>query len=375
MSVMIFEKFGLKRIVNAAGKMTYLGGTSIDEAVLTAMADMGRSYVDMNQLSAKVGEIISAVTGAEAGYPVNSAASGITIATAACLAGSDLLRVRRLPDTSGFERREIIIQAGHAVDFGAQIVQVLRLAGASVVSIGSVNKTDEAELENSIDLATAVLVYVVSHHTAQEGMLPLQSFVRAAKTHGLPLIVDAAAETDLKKYIAAGADLVVYSGQKAVSSPTAGFICGRRELIQACRLQERGLGRAMKVSKENMVGLAVALLQYAAGGEEQALENEERLLKLIVPELETLPHVEVSVVKDPIRPLRRVQLRFDENALGFSALHVVEMLEGGEPSIRTRNHKVEHGIIQLDLRPLKDEDVDIVVRRLHEILKNVEDGK
>lgn len=104
-----------------------------------------------------------------------------------------------------------------------------------------------------------------SHHCVQKGMLGIEDFVRVAQIHNLPLIVDAAAEEDLHVWVASGADMVVYSGAKAFNAPTSGFITGKKPWIAACKAQHHGIARAMKIGKENMVGLVYALENYHGG--------------------------------------------------------------------------------------------------------------
>ena len=136
---------------------------------------------------------------------------------------------------------------------------MIRTVGAIPVEVGCANKVDKANIIGAINDKTAALMYVKSHHCVQKGMVSLEDMIKIAHGHDLPLIVDASAEEDLKKYIAMEADLVCYSGAKAIEGPTSGFICGRKDLTDAAKLHYKGIGRSMKIGKESMMGLLKAV--------------------------------------------------------------------------------------------------------------------
>ncbi|PZZ12202.1 D-glucosaminate-6-phosphate ammonia lyase, partial [Escherichia coli] len=152
-----------------------------------------------------------------------------------------------------------VMLRGHNVDYGASILSAIRLGGGRVVEVGSSNLAALWQLESAITDATAALLYVKSHHCVQKGMLNIEDFAHVAQMYNLPLIVDAAAEEDLRAWVVSGADMVVYSGAKAFNAPTSGFITGKKIWIAACKAQHHGIARAMKIGKENMVGLVYAL--------------------------------------------------------------------------------------------------------------------
>ncbi len=166
-----------------------------------------------------------------------------------------------LLDSSGMAN-EVVMLRGHNVDYGASILSAIRLGGGRVVEVGSSNLAALWQLESAITDATAALLYVKSHHCVQKGMLNIEDFAHVAQMYNLPLIVDAAAEEDLRAWVVSGADMVVYSGAKAFNAPTSGFITGKKIWIAACKAQHHGIARAMKIGKENMVGLVYALENY-----------------------------------------------------------------------------------------------------------------
>lgn len=344
-----FAQLGLQRVVNAAGKLTMLGASTQSATVAAAMTEAAQHFVDMVELFDAADRLVAQATGAEAGFITSCAAAGITIATAACLTRGDLARTETLPGLPG-PPDEVIVQGGHKVHFGAALVQVLALAGARVVEIGTVNRTLPHQLRQAISLRTAAVVFVVSHHTHQTGAIPLNEVVRLAHEHNVPVIVDAAAELDLRKYIAAGADLVIYSGHKSLNAPTSGIIAGRRDLIDACRQQNSGIGRTMKIGKENIIGCLAALTEYIAAAEQP---NDAPRAAALCRQLADLPGLRVELAPDATRPsIVRVRLRIDATQAKLSAPELVTRLEAHDPSIRTRNHTVEQGSIEIDFRTL-----------------------
>jgi len=183
------------------------------------------------------------------------------------------------------------------------------------------------------------------------------SLARAAR---VPLIVDAAVEEDLQRYVAIGADLVTYSGGKAIGGPTCGFIAGRAALIDACELQQRGIGRTMKVGKEQIAGFVAALDAYR---DLDARRHDADVVATWVELLKNVAKIEAFVRPDEAgRPIERVAVRHRDGVLAMKRL--VEFLEHSEPSIRTRNHHLKNGFIQLDPREVALEDAPLVARAI-----------
>ncbi|MEK8174088.1 DUF4310 family protein [Streptomyces sp. M19] len=230
-----YRALGLAPAINASGKMTALGGTRLDEGVIAAMGEAARGHVVMDDLMIAAGRDIARHTGTEDACPTTGAASGVAIAVAALVAGTDPVRVERLPD-AGDAPNEVILQKGHAVHFGAPVRQMVALGGGRPIEVGAVNKA-RPNTSRARSPRTAALLYVQSHHTVHKGQVPLETVVAIGREHGVPVIVDAAAEENLRRWPATGADLVVYSGGKAIGGPTSGIICGPARLIAACRAQ------------------------------------------------------------------------------------------------------------------------------------------
>src|SRR5579884_1790062 len=141
----IYARFGVRTVINASGKMTNLGGSVLSPSVAEAMRQASQQHVDLDELLARAGALVAEATGAEAAWLTTGAAAGIALSVAAVLAGTDPYRVGLLPDASFTPRREVILPAGHIVDFGAPVTQMIRLGGGVPVVVGAVNATSAAQ--------------------------------------------------------------------------------------------------------------------------------------------------------------------------------------------------------------------------------------
>lgn len=365
MTTSIFEQFGLKKIINASGKMTALGASAVSDEIAEALKLAAQDYVDIEELIEYAGKVIAHHTGAEDGCPTVGAAAGIAISTAAVIAGTNLSLIERLPDSVGL-KNEIIIQKGHNVHFGGTIEQMIRLGGGKVVEVGSANKVELEHIEQAITDKTAALLYVKSHHAVQKGMQSVEGMLSIAKKYHLPLIIDGAAEDNFKKYIELGAEIVIYSGGKALGGPTSGFICGKRKYMEACRMQYKGIGRAMKVGKEAISGLIVALNQYSSKND-HVNEQIERMTKLC-EKLNQIDGLVCTVKQDEAgRPIYRAQIEVKKEA-GITAKTLLEKLESGNPAIYLRHHYANVGILSVDPRPLLPGQEELIFEKIFSII-------
>lgn len=365
----LYEKYRLTRIVNGCGKMTKLAGAivlpEIREVVNAAMA----GFFDIEEVQVRAGEVIAKATGAEWGCVTACTASGIALGVAAAMTGQDAGRVGQLPDATGMKNR-VVLQKGHAVNFGAPITQMVRLAGAEVVEVGTVNGASEALISHAIDDQTAAVLFVVSHHTVQFGCVPLERVVALAHERGVPVIVDGAAQSFLiREIVATGADLVICSGHKYLSGTTAGIVCGKRDLVLAVNLQNRGIGRAMKVGKEGVFGV-IAALEYRMRLDVAGWQAEQhRKMRMVLDALAGIEGVSLSVAEDPNgNPFARARVDVDPARAGLTAEVVSRAMADGNPAIHLRAHHTDEGFFMVDTIEMTDDEVDLTCRRLRRIL-------
>jgi uncharacterized pyridoxal phosphate-dependent enzyme len=365
----IYQQLGLKQVINACGKMTILGVSSVAPEVMQSVARAASAFVEIDKLVDRTGELVSRFTGAEDSYVTSCASAGIAIAVAAAITRGDLHRVSLMPDSSGMAN-EVVMLRGHNVDYGAPITSAIRLGGGRIVEVGSSNLAARWQLESAITEETAALLYVKSHHCVQKGMLSIEDFLQVAQRHNLPLIVDAAAEEDLHAWVASGADMVIYSGAKAFNAPTSGFITGKKRWISACKAQHHGIARAMKIGKENMVGLVYALENYHQG---QTIVTAAQL-QPTVEAISAIHGLDADIEQDEAgREIWRVRIRVNEQKLGLDAREVEAQLRGGEVAIYARRYNLHQGVFSLDPRTVAEGEMALIVARLKEIAEHATD--
>jgi L-seryl-tRNA(Ser) seleniumtransferase len=364
----IRERLGLRPIINVSGTMTTLGASIIVPEAISAMAEIASQWVEMDDLQRAASAVVARLTGGEAGFITACCASGITMAIAGAMTGNNLLAIERLPDDTEGLKSEVVIQLGHIVNYGAPIDQSVRVAGAKVVAAGTVSVTQDYHVREAINERTAAALYVVAHHTVQYGMLSLEEFCEICHAKGVPVIVDAASEYDLRSFLARGADIVVYSGHKFLSGPTSGIVTGRKDLVRAAYLQNRGVARAMKVGKESVAGTMAALDAWEKRDHAGIRRREEAALNLWKEALQGISGISAEIIPDPTNnPLDRLQV-FVRPESRFSAAGLASALAAGSPPVIVRNHEVERGHFFLDPCNLHPGEAEIVAERLRAVL-------
>ncbi len=363
----IFEKYGLKQVINTSGRMTALGVSAPrPEVVQAAMAGMNQ-YFEMKDLVNKNGEYIARLLDVEGATVVSCASAGIAQSVAAVLVKDSDWLLENLHVTA-IENNEIVLPKGHNVNFGAPVGTMVALGGGKLVEAGYANECSADQLAAAITPRTAAILYIKSHHCVQKSMLSVEQAVVVARKHDLPLIVDAAAEEDLQVYYRAGADLVIYSGAKAIEGPTSGLVIGKTRYVEWVKRQTAGIGRAMKVGKEGILGLTCAIEHYLTATKESGAEMVAKMTPFI-DALNTLNGVAARVVWDSAgRDIARTEITFDEATTGVATGELVNLLKQGEYAIYFRGYKANEGIIEADVRSVSADQLNIVYRRISEVL-------
>jgi L-seryl-tRNA(Ser) seleniumtransferase len=362
----IYEQLGVRTIINASGATTAVSGTLMSPEVAEAMVEAAKAFVVLDELNARVGEKIAGVTGAEAGYVTCGSAAAMAIAAAACIAGSDPARIRQLPDSSGMPN-EIIIHRVHRIGYD----QMFRSGGGKLIEIGLPALTERWELEAAICERTAAVAYIDSPATGANA-LDFHTVVEIAHQYNLPVIVDAASTlppiSHLTRWIAWGADLVIYSGGKGIRGPQdSGLLAGRKDLIQAAVLNgnpHRGIGRGMKVSKEAMVGLAVAIDQFMARDHDRDFAEHRKQAEIVLAGLSERRDVRCELIADPEEhPAPIVSVYpVDQN---WEPQAVLRALQHGTPGIYA---KAENGALTINTHCLQQGEPERIVDRINEVL-------
>ncbi len=394
-----YEGLGVRPVVNAAGPLTRLGGNKLAPGVLDAMREAAATNVHMDELQARAGAVLAEITGAEAGYVTSGAAAGLTLAAAACMAGMDPAAMDRLPDTTGMND-EIVVQRGHRNAYD----HAIRASGAHFVEVGylgypGAGGTYAWQLEAAITERTAAIACPILD---TPGTLTLPEVVTVAHAPSLPVIVDASASlpprANLRRFIAEGADLVTFSGGKAIGGPQAsGVLVGRTDLIASVAFQHQdmdvrlptwsqraraargevrgiphqGLGRAMKTGREELAGLVTALRWYAAGCDETDVRRWVAMLARIAARLDDLSGITVSHHQSPSQPVPQLWLDLDPQTLGFHAYDAVNALLDGDPAVAVAESRAEFETLIVNPMVLDEAEAEIVGERLAAVLGDI----
>lgn len=325
---------GIRPVVNAAATLTRLGGSLMPPPVIAAMHEGARAFVDMNELQRAVGERVAALTHNEAAYISSGAAGGITVAVAACIAGTDPDLIARLPYLENVPRNEIIIHRSqrNGYDFAA------RQTGAKIVEIeGTPNSLGDA-----IGDRTAAVLYFAGAHFAKDA-LPLEQVIEIAHERGVPVLVDGAAQipaiANLWHYTRdLGADIAIFSGGKGLRGPqSSGLVLGRPDLIEGCRANgcpNSAVGRPMKVGKEELFGILAALEWSLAQDEAAMVAAYEATVRAWIDGLQGVPGiiVERGYPSEAGQPYPRAIVHFAADS-GLTKEAVVDALWDGDPRI------------------------------------------
>lgn len=357
------------RIINARGPFTPLGVSRSPEPVAFAVAQALQDFADISALQAAASTALSEHAGSESGTVVHCAAAGITLAVAAAMTGSDPERVAALPSTAGLRNR-VVLPAGHAVNYGHPLEQAIRLAGANPVFAGDAAGCPTSKIvQEIVHPDTCCLLLVVSRLTEGEPV-DLDAAIKVARDANIPVVIDGAAQIfRARQLIAAGADLLIVSGQKYLGSPTAGLVFGRADLVAGVRAQDKGIGRGMKASKEAVCGVIAALEHWKDRDERSWADRQTDKVSRFVERLNQLEGVVATSEPDMTSaPFPRACLKIDPSRARRTAAEVAEDLKAGSPPVWVMDHRVADDEILLELVPLRPDELDVLSERLTEIL-------
>jgi L-seryl-tRNA(Ser) seleniumtransferase len=383
-----YRKWDVPHVINCVGFSTRVGGSAPAPGVLRAMAQAHETFIEMDDLLHAASQIIARCTGAQSGIVTCGAGAALTLAGAACLAGSDIEKMEALPDTSNFSRNRIVYPTPHDFDYD----HAVRLCGATIDFV-DYEKSDALSLiENAISPQTAAVGYVWKRTNQKP---TLREVAELARRHNLPLIVDGALSLppieNLRKHISDGADLVAISGGKHLGGPQAsGLLFGRRDLIRSAWLQmvdmdvrvstwslrdwmddgfvarppRHGIGRSMKVSKEAIVGVLTALENYDNRDHDAELKVWKTRVAFLENGLRNISGLEVAALFPapngqpyPVLRLRKIG----------GLTEWIEALRAGDPKIILAEDEDNSEIAYIFPMQLRDDELPIIVERFKKL--------
>jgi len=336
----IYRKLGVQPVINCATTYTRLGGSIMAPHVAQAMADSAGAFVNIFELQEAVGKRLAELTGNEAAYVSNGAAAALAIATAAAITGEDVALMARLPTRLDGMKNQVVV---HRTQRNWYDIAV-RMTGVELVEIGHIYETYPWEIDDAINERTAAVVYFAGAHL-NRNTLPLEFVIERAHARGVPVIVDAAAQvppvSNLWHFTRnLGADVAIFSGGKMLRGPqNSGLAVGTEAMIRAMRLNGppvQRIGRAMKVSKEAMIGLLTAVETYLETDHEaEALQWETTVASWLTAWQELAPRwltVEQLATGEAGEPIPRILMRVSPEA-PLSRDDLIEDLRAGNPPI------------------------------------------
>lgn len=358
-----YKELGVRPFINAAGTYTTLTASLMPPEVVAAYEYASRSYVRLIELHDAVGVKIASMLGIEAAMVTSGAAGALVVGTAACIAGKDPEKILRLPDTTNM-KNEVIVQKSHRNGYD----HAVRAAGAKMVEVETA-----AEFESAVGSRTAMAMYF--NDATPRGQIQHEQFVALCKKHGVPTINDAAADVppleNLTKYVNKGFDLVVFSGGKNIRGPqSAGLLLGRRDLIEAARLNTSPysdtVGRGLKVNKEEILGMMVAVELYLKRDHAADRREGERRCRYVMDTLRGVRSVTGEIRVPPIaNNVPHLHIKWDQSKITVD--EVVRKLRAGEPSIEVGPGSREELI--LNFWVAQPGDAEIVAKKLKDLLR------
>jgi L-seryl-tRNA(Ser) seleniumtransferase len=364
-------------VINARGIYTDLGGWRPSARVWQAMTDANQHYIDMADLLGHAGRAIAELIGAEAARITPGATAGIALAVAACMTGTDPDKLRQIPDVTGL-KHEVLIQRAHRYPWDKFVM----LPGGRLTEVGDDTGTSAEQLEHAFSDNTVAVLHA-GHLAGADGAIPLAAVARISHAHGVPVVADAAYLNfpidRFQQVLDDGADLAVFSAKYFGGPNTGGFVCGRRDLIEAVAANDfskagtvgqHAFGRAFKLDRQLIVGVVEALREWTELDHGARFENYERLVQRIAGTVRDVPGIELqpmflTMEEDLVpEPINCLVIRVDPSA-GLTASHVTERLRDGNPSIYV--HQWDDRLV-VDVECVNDDEAVVIGQRLRAAL-------
>jgi D-glucosaminate-6-phosphate ammonia-lyase len=359
-------ELGVRPIINGAGTYTMMTSSLLSPEVVEAMAAMSGSFVRLEDLQEAVGRRIAALLRCEAAMVTTGAFAALTLGTAACLTGTNPEFIRRLPDTDGM-KNEVVLQKSHRFPYD----RAVRNCGVRLIEVET-----PLDLERAVHQRTAMMLFL--NKNEPQGRITAAEFVRLGKKHGVPTLNDAAADVppvdNLFAYTRMGFDLVAFSGGKGLQGPqTAGLLLGRSDLIHAARLNTAPhsdtIGRGLKVGREEMVGMLVALERYLRRDHDAEWREWERRITTIANVAASIRGVTIETFIPRIaNQVPHLRIRWDQHLVTVSPADATRRLREGDPSIELVPVPYQEGCLEVAAWSLQPGEAEIVARRIHEVL-------
>jgi uncharacterized pyridoxal phosphate-dependent enzyme len=365
----LFKELGVRPFINASGTYTAMTASLMLPEVMDAINYASKHFVMLEELHDKVGEHIASLVHADAAMVTAGAASAMTLGTAGVLTGTDRQKVGSLPNLDGM-KSEVIIQKAHRFGYD----HAVRSCGVKLIEV----ETRE-DLERAVSDKTAMMLFYNNNNKV--GKIQDEEFVALGKKHNVPTMNDCAADVppveNLWKFTKMGFDLVTFSGGKGIRGPqSAGMLLGRKDLVAAARLHappNASIGRGMKVNKEEMLGMMVALESFVKRDHVRENREFERRAEAIRRAAASVSGITAETfVPEVANHVPHVRVTWNATEKGLTAAEVVKAMRDGDPSIAIR---AENDALVMSVWMLRQGEDAVVARRLKQVLEKQAPGK
>lgn len=366
----IMGRLGVEPIIQAGGPNTRHSGAMPRPETLEAMEFASQYFFQMDELMIASGELLARIIGVPGATITSGAGAGLVVQAAAAVTRGDPSKILRLPDTSGMAN-ELIIQRGH--DFGYE--RLYLVPGTKFVWVGDEESSSPGQLEDAISEKTAGIIQLETYNLPLR-LVSMAEVAGVAHRHGLPVLCDAASilppRANLTKFVNEGADLVSFSGGKAIRGiQSTGLLVGNKEWVEYARLNNApntGVAREQKVSKEEIFGLLAAVEAILATDEEAETALYRRQMELVADQIAEIPGVLARVEHNPPHHyIPHAVVYFQPDWKGPDRTEVQRRLLAGEPRVYVQiiGKKGEFYVDPLNIR---EGELETVARRVREVL-------
>jgi len=364
---------GVRPHIGAHEHITTMGGSRMPPEVLEAMVEANEYFVDMHELIEAAGARVAELMGAEAAIITSGGSASLLLGSAACLTGTDMDRIRALPDVT-WNRRVCLIQEAHRFSYD----HAYKAAGMTRVYVES-REDFLGRIDDTVAMMPAISAVERGFPIAPprsprrsnptpDSVIQPEEMIRIGKEHGVPVMVDMASDLppweNVHRFIDLGADLVVISGGKGILGPqSTGILAGRADLIEAARMQNAPndfIGRGFKVGKEEIIALVVALERAVTMDQDAETARWNDRARWVAEQLQDIPGVDARFEMNN-GGYADVDLSWDESVIPIAARELKRRLKQGSPSIVYDGSTVR-------TRQLRPGEEQLVAQRLREVL-------
>ncbi|CAN5824523.1 hypothetical protein BH10BAC2_BH10BAC2_38260 [soil metagenome] len=364
----IFRSIGVEPIINCRGTFTIIGGSIERPEVRAAMEAASKNFIQYDELADGIHKRLSEITGAEWALVSSGCAAGLKHVTAACVTGGNPEKLIRIPNLEGFEKTEVVIPSSSRNVYD----HAIRNIGVKIIQVDTLK-----EMEHALNERTA-MIYLMAFDEAQpDNEFTLANVSKIAKPKNVPILIDAAAEilTIPNVHLQKGADIVAYSGGKAICGPQcAGLLLGKKDILMSAwqaSSPHHGPGRDNKVGREEMMGMLAAVEAWTKRDHAAEWKIWLGYLDVIAKKLAAITGITTSVFEPTELSNRSPVLNvfWDPAKFNITGAEIVELTGRSKPRIAIGSDDQEgKASVNITTGQMQPGNEIVVANRLYEVL-------